>query len=103
MAISHKQFSPIQQRNEWSAQQKSALFKVLSSATGALSPQTAPAALTVSTGGTSSNTLAAMTVTEPANFAAVAAQLAIIQNSIRSLGDKINATRTALSSAGVFV
>jgi len=47
-------------------------------------------ALTISTGGTASDTLAAMTVTTPADLAAVAAQLVIIQNSIKSLGTKVN-------------
>jgi hypothetical protein len=46
--------------------------------------------LTVNTGGTASDTLAAMTVTEPANLAAVAVQLVIIQNSIKSLAAKVN-------------
>ena len=46
--------------------------------------------LTVNTGGTASDTLAAMTVTTPADLDAVAAQLVIIQNSIKSLGAKVN-------------
>ena len=47
--------------------------------------------LTINTGGTASDTLAAMTVTTPADLAAVAAQLVIIQNSIKSLATKVNA------------
>lgn len=57
---------------------------------GADGGMSAITSLTVSTGGTASNTLAAMTVTTPADLAAVAAQLVIIQNSIKSLGAKVN-------------
>lgn len=52
-------------------------------------------ALTINTGGTASNTLAAMTVTTPADLAAVAAQLVIIQNSIKSLATKVNEILTS--------
>lgn len=51
--------------------------------------------LTINTGGTASNTLAAMTVTTPADLAAVAAQLVIIQNSIKSLATKVNEILTS--------
>lgn len=104
MALTTREFAPIHQRNEWSVQQKSALKRVLDSISdGTITPQTAPTALTVSTGGTASDTLAAMTVTEPADLAAVAAQLVIIQASIKSLGTKLNAIRTELVDAGVLV
>ena len=101
MALTIKQFAPIQQRNEWSVNQKSALKRVLDSFAGQVITQTAPTALTINTGGTPSNTLAAMTVTTPADLTAVAAQLVIIQNSINSLATKINQIRTELLDAGV--
>ncbi|HXV97749.1 MAG TPA: hypothetical protein VEC93_04935 [Anaerolineae bacterium] len=46
-------------------------------------------ALTDNSGGTASNTIAAMTVTEPANLAAVGAQFVIIQNAIASLAARV--------------
>lgn len=68
---------------------------------GAFTPQAAPTALTINTGGTPGNTLAAMTVTTPADLAAVAAQLVIIQNSINSVATKINQLRTELVDSGL--
>lgn len=47
-------------------------------------------ALTDSSTGTASNTLAAMTTTEPASLAAVGTQLVIIANSVASLAAKVN-------------
>lgn len=47
-------------------------------------------ALTDSSTGTASNTLAAITSTEPANLAAVGTQLVVIKNAIASLAAKIN-------------
>jgi hypothetical protein len=61
----------------------------------------APVALTNSTGGTVSNTLAALTVTAPADFAAVGVQFGIQRNALASLAAKINEIRTALINAGI--
>lgn len=80
--------------------EKSALLKTFdeinASAGGGLDPQTAPAALTVSTGGTASNTLASFAGTDYATDGPV------IRNSVNSLGTKLNALITALTAAGVF-
>ena len=102
MALTSKQFRPIQQRNAWSAQQKAALKKVLGQFSGVIQ-QAAPAALTDATGGTVTNNLALITGTAPADLAAVGAQLTIIKNSISSLAAKVNANRAALIAAGAFV
>ena len=48
-------------------------------------------ALTDNSGGTATSTIAAITVTTPADLAAVATQLSIIRNAIASLSAKVNA------------
>lgn len=46
--------------------------------------------LTDNTGGTGTDTLAAITITTPADLAAVGVQLGVIRNCISSLSDKVN-------------
>lgn len=58
---------------------------------------TIPTAITNNTGGTASATLSAMTVTEPADLAAVAAQLVIIQTAITTLATRQGENRAALN------
>lgn len=57
--------------------------------------------MTDNSGGTASTTLAAMTVTTPADLAAVAAQLVIIRNAIASLAAQDARITAALIDAGL--
>lgn len=98
MALTAKQFSPIQKRNEWSSEMKASLKRVLDSMPGANGViAAAPVALTDSTGGAVSNTLAAIT----AGAAYAQADATATKNAIASLSAKVNAIRTALINAGI--
>lgn len=96
-------FTPIQYDGEFTSLQKSHLKTALTSISNgaSLTPQTATGALTDSTGGTPSATLAAITVTTPADLTAVGVQLGIIRNAIASEATKINALRTELIASGI--
>lgn len=99
--------SPINTCGSFNTGQKSALLKTLDEvqteidAGGAFVPTTASAALTDSSGGTATNTLAAITITAPADLAAVGVQLGIIRNAVASLAAKVNALRFELITSGI--
>lgn len=97
MAFNRK---PLNLSGEFNVLQKGTLIKCFEQlAAGTVSPQTAMTALTDSSTGSASNTLAVMTGVD--GTGSNAAPLTATKNAVASLAAKINALRTDLIAAGV--
>ena len=92
-------FKPVQYDGEFTSLQKKHLKTVLDGmSAGIVSPQANPTELTDSTGGTATNTLAAIT----AGAAYAQADMTAVKNALASLAAKLTAVQEALKTAGVF-